>query len=203
MAVSTNAFFLQNPTNLGGVNNVPAQLGMYPESPPAILWGQGTPTNIAPFTSVNKGSLYLCVNNADDVPSVYVKVDEGGDADDWVMGGSPFLVTSALFDISGADSEQVVMHAVSELIIVQAGLIWNEATAASGAAEGDITIGVATGGAQIVAADAYDVSQASGAYQALTIVDGEVAAGESVFASHDQAAGANGTYFLQLKVFAR
>lgn len=203
MAVSTNAFFLQNPKALGGINNVPHEEGLYPESPPAILWGQGTPTNIAPFTSVNKGSLYLCVNNADDVPSVYVKVDEGGDADDWVMGGSPFLVVSPIFDISASDSEQVLMHAVSELIVVQAGLIYVEATAASGAAEGDMTIGVATGGAQIVAATAFQVSKASGAYQALTIADGEVAAGESVFASHDTADSANGTVLVQLKVFAR
>ena len=200
MAVNTQAFFLTNPVDSlqdGGIS-----IGaMHPETQPAILWGQGTPDgDRAPFNVVNKGSIYMQTNATDDTPAVWYKVDEGGANDDWALGGSYVIVTSALFDISAAASEQVLFHAVAAAKVIEAGIIWNEATGASGAAEGDITIGVATGGAEIVAAASYGVSKATGTYDALTIVDGEVAAGESVFASHDQAAGADGTYFLQLKI---
>ena len=203
MTASTKAYFLYPPApGLGAGHINPPGGGLHPENSPAWLWGQGTPAAIAPFTTVNKGSLYSEVNATDDDPHIWMKVDEGGDAADWVSIGKTgvVIVTSELFDISAAASEQVVFSAVTASEILEAGLIWNEATAASGAAEGDITIGTATGGGQIVAADGYDVSQASGAYQALTLVTGVLAAGAEVFASHDQAAGADGTYFLQLKI---
>lgn len=204
MAASVKAYELYPPSpGLGGAGHVePPNAGLLPEGSPAILWGQGTPAAIPPFTTVNKGSLYMEVNAADDVQNLWQKCDEGGDTADWVRVGAmgEVIVRSALYDISAADSEQVVFHAVNPAVILEAGLVWNEATATSGAAEGDITIGTATGGAQIVAAASYPVSTASGAYTALTIVDGTLAAGDSVFASHDQSAGAAGTYFLQLKI---
>ena len=212
MADSLNVHFL-SPVGMrfGGAGLVTSPGGaMFEEGEPAIMWGQGTPDgNLPPFDLVNKGSLYLEVNATDDVSHVWQKVDEGGESGlpDWVQlmvdedeGGSVFVVTSALVDISASDSEQVVFHAVPACTILEAGLVWNEATGASGAAEGDITIGTATGGAEIVAATSYTVSLASGAYTALTLVSGALAAGEEVFASHDVAAGAAGTYFLQLKI---
>ena len=207
MPVSTIAFFMPGfgPYGQGGAGNVlnayASQLA--PEGMPSWIWGQGTPGAFAPFTTVNKGSLYSEVNAADDVAAnVWLKLDEGGDAADWVeMGNTGItIVNSDLFDISAADSEQVVFEAVAGAEILEIGVVWNEATGASGAAEGDITVGTATGGAQIVAAFTYPVSTATGAYSALTIVEGTLAAGDSVFASHDQAAGAAGTYFLQMKI---
>ncbi len=203
MAASTKAFFLYPPApGLGAGHVNPPGGGMHPENSPAWIWGQGTPAAIAPFTTVNKGSIYSEVNAPDDDPNLWFKVDEGDDTADWVRVGDTgvVVVTSELYDISAAASEQVVFHAVTASEILEAGLIWNEATAASGALEGDITIGTATGGAEIVVADSYDVSQATGAYQALTLVTGVVAAGAELFASHDQASGAAGTYFLQLKI---
>lgn len=203
MTASTKAYFLYPPApGLGAGHINPTGGGLHPENSPAWLWGQGTPGAIAPFTTVNKGSLYSEVNATDDDPHVWMKVDEGGDAADWVRIGNTgvVIVTSELYDISAAPSEQVVFSAVTACEILEAGLIWNEATAASGAAEGDITIGTATGGAQLVTADGYDVSQATGAYQALSLVTGVLAAGAELFASHDQATGADGTYFLQLKI---
>ena len=203
MATSTKAYFLYPPApGLGAGHINPPGSGLHLENSPAWLWGQGTPAAIAPFTTVNKGSLYSEVNATDDDPNLWVKVDEGGDAADWVRLGNTgvVIITSELYDISAAASEQVVFNAVTACQILEAGLIWNEATAASGAAEGDITIGTATGGAQIVTADGYDVSQSTGAYQALTLVTGVLAAGSSVFASHDQAVRADGTYFLKLKI---
>ncbi len=203
MAASTKAFFLYPPApGLGAGHVNPPGGGMHPENSPAWIWGQGTPAAIAPFTTVNKGSIYSEVNAPDDDPNLWFKVDEGDDTADWVRVGDTgvVVVTSELYVISAAASEQVVFHAVTASEILEAGLIWNEATAASGALEGDITIGTATGGAEIVVADSYDVSQATGAYQALTLVTGVVAAGAELFASHDQASGAAGTYFRQLKI---
>ena len=203
MATSTKAYFLYPPApGLGAGHINPPGGGLHPENSPAWIWGQGTPAAIAPFTTVNKGSLYSEVNATDDDPHLWFKVDEGGDAADWVSVGKTgvVIVTSELYDISASSSEQVVFNAVTACQILEAGLIWNEATGASGAAEGDITIGTATGGAQIVTADGYDVSQSTGAYQALSLVTGVLTAGQSVFASHDIAAGADGTYFLQLKI---
>src|SRR3990167_2784857 len=207
MADNTVAFFwrqLISKIVAGPVYDEP-QMNV-PEVPPSILWGQGTPDgDRVPFTQVNKGSLYLAVDQTDDTSPLWVKVDEGNDNADWVkatVGGdvNPAMVSmSALYDISAADSEQVVLHAKAALTITKAYLLWNEATAASGAAEGDITIGTATGGAEIVAATAYTVSKATGSVSNLTIASGAVAINTSVFASHDQATGAAGTYFLFLE----
>ena len=209
MADNTVAFFWrQLVQKIGGAGVVPGDLANLnlPEPAPSILWGQGTPDgDRLPFTQVNKGSLYLAVDQTDDTSPLWVKVDEGNDNADWVkatVGGdvNPAMVSmSALYDISAADSEQVVLHAKAALTITKAYLLWNEATGASGAAEGDITIGTATGGAEIVAATAYPASKATGSVTDLTIASGAVAAGSSVFASHDQAASAAGTYFLVLE----
>lgn len=203
MAVSTAAWYLIPSTGLGGTGVISGPSGaVQPEEAPAWLWGNGTPGAFVPFTTVQKGSLYSEVNASDDDPALWMKVDEGSDTADWVSIGNTgvIFVLSTLYDISVAASEQVVFRAVTDSQVLEAGLIWQEATGASGAAEGDITIGTATGGGQIVAADAYDVSQATGAYQALTIATAALAAGDSVFASHDQAAGADGTYRLLLKI---
>ena len=204
MTVNTVAYFLQNPETedaLGVGLRSGDQAALQPEAQPAILWGQGTPDgDRAPFTSVNKGSLYMSTNQTDDTHVLWQKVDEGSDDDDWILvsNGTQVAQWGALIDISAADAEQVVFHAVAEILITEIGLLWNEATNSS-TMTGDITIGVASGGGQIVAADVFDVSQASGDYQALTIVDGQVAAGESVFVSHDQAASAPGTCFVIAK----
>ena len=202
MATSTNAFFLLRGigSRVAGTGLVPVADGPFaPEVEPQIIWGQGTPAGtLAPWTLVNKGSMYIEVNRTDDLPAIWQKVDEGNDAADWVLMDHKHITTSTLFDISASDSEQVVMYADRALLITSAYLLWEEATGASGAAEGDITIGTATGGAEIVAAAAYSVSKATGSIQSLTLVDGAVAAAGSVFASHDQAASASGTYRLVL-----
>lgn len=201
MADNVMAFFLQNPKaeSGAGIASDSGPGGMYPENVPVLLWGQGTPDgDRSPFKEANKGSLYMAVNQTDDVTHLWQKIDEGDDNADWVPMDHKHVTRSALFDISAADSEQVVLYADRPLLITAAFLLWNEATAASGAAEGDITIGTATGGAEIVAATAYGVSKASGSRQVLSIVDGAVALDGSVFASHDQAPSAAGTYFLVL-----
>ena len=187
--------------------------------------------NLAPFNLVNKGTLYMEVNGTDDQTHIWLKVDEAhltGSADwarilvenhalidtsDMATAAGILIeqlevnarVTTAMWgdlvDISAADSEQVVFHAVASVEITELGILWEEATGASGAAEGDITIGTATGGAEIVAATSYIVSKATGAYDALSAAEFTLAAGDSVFMSHDQAAGAAGTYRLVAKYY--
>src|SRR3990167_4712841 len=212
MADNTVAFFWrQLVAKLGGAGVVPGDLANLnlPEAAPSILWGQGTPDgDRAPFPLVNKGALSLAVDQTDDTTPLWVKLDEGNDNADWVeafldnaaLGGDPIVVRSALFDISAADSEPgIFFHTLGlTLNIRSASLVWNEATGASGAAEGDITIGTATGGAEIVAATAYPVSTASGAVTALTLVATTLADNAEIFASHDVAASAAGTYYLQM-----
>ena len=209
MPVSTIAFFMPGFGEYaqGGAGNLlnayASQLA--PEGMPSWIWGQGTPGAFAPFTTINKGSLYSEVNAADDVAAnLWLKVDEGGDAADWVRMGDTGLVyaQSELYDISAAASEQMPFHAVAACEILEVGILWVEATGTTGAAEGDITIGTASGGAQIVTAanGVYTVSSAAGSYDALTISEGTLAAGDTVFASHDQATGAAGTFRLQFKI---
>jgi len=205
MATSVLARFMSLQPNVGAGYIPPLTRGRaHPsaEVSPAWLWGQGSPAAISPFTTVNKGSLYSEVNASDDDPNLWIKVDEGGDAADWISVGNTGIVVvkTQLFDISANDAEVVVFHAVTACEILEIGIVYNEATAASGLEGGDLTIGTASGGAEVVAAYTYTTSQASGTYIALTLVSGVLAAATSVFAHHDIASGATGTFFLQMKI---
>lgn len=54
------------------------------DTSPDILWGDGAPVGSYDlFEGANKGSLYLRVDATDDNSHVYMKVDEGGDDNDW------------------------------------------------------------------------------------------------------------------------
>ena len=203
MATSVLARFMSLQPREGAGHIPPPTWGhAHPEASPAWLWGQGTPAAIAPFTTVNKGSLYSEVNATDDNPNLWMKVDEGGDTADWLNIGNVgiTIVTSLLIDASAAASEQAIFDAVTACEILEAGLIWEEATDTTGAQVGDVTIGTTTGGNEIVEATSYGVSKASGAYQALTIADGALAAGDTVFVSHDDNGDEAGTYRVQLKI---
>ncbi len=222
MAESVRAHSLYPPRFSSGSGFAPGPGGaMDPEGQPSILWGQGTPNgDLAPFNLVNKGSLYMAIDQTDDNACVYEKVDEGGDNNDWVVlmlagdtGGnvliealevnakSHIVVLPTLVDISAADSEFIAFHAVAAVEITEIGLLWEEASQDdTGVHEGDVTIGTATGGAQVVAATLYGDNQAAGSYQALTLAEGTVAAGASLFVSHDQSTG-TGTYRVILKYY--
>lgn len=206
MTASTQAWYLYPPGQgvgpTGELQPPGSMAGLYPEGAPAWLWGQGTPAAIAPFTLVNKGSLYSEVNATDDDPNIWVKVDEGGDTADWVLQGNTGVVSvqGLLIDISAAASEQVIFHAVTACEILEAGFVYEEASETSGAADGDLTIGTTTGGNEICAATAYVAAQATGTYQAMTITSGALAAGDSVFVSHDDTGDAVGTIRPLLKI---
>jgi len=102
-------------------------------------------------------------------------------------------VNGVLVDISAGDSEQIPLYSAAGLLVVGIELIWQEATDGAGAEVGDVTVGVTTGGAEVVVATAYAVSQATGQRQGLTILDGILEQGQSLFLSHDTVAEA-GTY---------
>ncbi len=224
MVASTAAWFLAGGAPIGaGLGNYQYGGGTFPETAPAIIWGNGTPGAFVPFTSVNKGSLYMEVNNTDDTTALWMKVDEGGDTDDWtrvfaedhalIAGGDVAagaltvesfetnaltnITTSILVDISAADSETMPLHCAAAATITRVDIIWVEATGTSGAAEGDITIGTASGGAQIVATTGYGLSAAAGSNANLSIASGAMAADATAFQSHDVADSSVGTYHCQ------
>lgn len=201
MAVSTDAFFLFPQGYVSSAGDILNEYGsqIAPEGSPSVIWGQGTPGTIDPFTTVNKGSLYMEVNAPDNDPNVWQKVADAGVAADYVRFGNTgiVMVVSTLYDVSAANSEQVIYNAVTACEVLEAGLLWEEASGT--VAAGDITIGTASGGGQIVAATAYTDSTSSGDYQALTIGTAALAAGDSVFASHDTVAAA-GTHRVLMKI---
>ncbi len=208
MTVSVRAFFL-TPPEVGMLGSVgfTGQVGgaMHPETPPSILWGQGTPNgDLPPFNLVNKGSLYMCVNNTDDSGHLYHKVDEGGDDADWVLYETlptRRIVTGPVMNLDNAGTEDFVIFAPGVAVtIVTARLVFTEATDASGAAEGAVTVGTAVNGEQIVASVALAVSKAIGSFQELTIVSGTVAAdGFATVRIDGYATTEAGEAFLQLE----
>jgi hypothetical protein len=86
MTASVQAFFLHNPKGPSGSGLAwpEGPGGMFPETPPCIIWGQGTPAAIEPFTLVGEGSIYIQSNATDDEAHVYQKVANDGDANDYV-----------------------------------------------------------------------------------------------------------------------
>lgn len=272
MAVSTKAFYLVGGAYADqGLESQAYGPMMTAEPPPAVIYGQGTPAAIPPFTVINKGSLYLCQNQGDDTTAVFQKVDEGGDAADWVkifadgealigsddiandsilnadvnsaaaIAYSKLALTGALLnadvnasaaiaysklalsgavlvgdletnalsniytspvlvDISDADAEYPSgFHAVANLTITEAGLLWVEASADdTGAHEGGVLLGVSSANGDIVNSTLHGDAQAAGSYQALSIADGALVAGETMWISHDQSTGA-GTYYVVIK----
>ena len=103
MTDSTKAFYLFPPGGgyVGGAGIVaPSGMAMAPEGAPGIIWGQGTPNgDLSPFNILNKGSIYMCLNNTDDDAHHYFKTDEGGDNDDWVKAlSTPMTVAQTYVD---------------------------------------------------------------------------------------------------------
>lgn len=94
MATNTSAFHVVRPAT------EKAQAALIPEPAPTLLWGQGTPDgDREPFLSAQKGTLYMAVDNSDDTPHVYQKVDEGNDDADWLPMGGLLGSTTAVIDL--------------------------------------------------------------------------------------------------------
>ena len=106
MADSVNAFYYVKPD--------PGSMGsMIPETPPALLWGQGTPAAISVFKVPNKGSIYMQVDGTDDESHCWMKVDEGEDAADWVrLLTSPYNIaqTYVATELHAVEINQTATH---------------------------------------------------------------------------------------------
>jgi hypothetical protein len=187
----------------------PKQTSMMPESPPTLLFGQGTPNgDLEPFKSAQKGTLYFQSNETDDKSHVYMKVDEAGDDDDWEKltinnTARQFATTREIFNIDnggGTTADQIILVPVVPITIVAARVVYTEATGASGAASATVQLGTTIGGVDIVAATALEVSKDIGAVTELTIANGAVAADELVAVRHTGvAATVAGEYFVQIE----
>ncbi len=82
MTASINAYQIVNP------DPTTKQPGIIPEAAPGLLWGQGTPSgDLYPWSTSQKGTLYVQVDADDDAGHIWQKVDEGNDAGDWVLLG--------------------------------------------------------------------------------------------------------------------
>ena len=72
----------------------------------------------------------------------------------------------------------------TDAYVLNVQFVYTEATDTAGAASANFKLGTAVGGAQVVAATAYEVSKAVGSTTTTTIVDGFVAAGGACFVRH-------------------
>ncbi len=130
MVASVQAFYLVPGFGTDGIGTNQRASGMHPEAGPQILWGQGTPAAIAPFTSVNKGSLYLQVNASDDTSHVWQKVDEGGDTADWILfeagsgsvGAADIALTNGTMLVGGGSGISAEQTISGDISISNAGL---------------------------------------------------------------------------------
>ena len=84
---------------------------------------------------------------------------------------------------AGTTIDDVLLKPSKAITITAARIIYVDATTGTVAA-GNAKIGITLGGAEIVAATAYENTKAVGTSTAMTIVSGAVAAGGSVFVRH-------------------
>lgn len=103
---------------------------------------------------------------------------------------------------AGTPDDDPVLYSVNGLYIIDAYIVYSEATDTAGAASANVKIGTTAGGAQIVAQTALGVSKAVGAATALTLVSGGdyVPAGSTVFVRHTGVATTEvGQYAVQIR----
>lgn len=103
---------------------------------------------------------------------------------------------------AGTTDDDVLLYAVEDLQIMDACIVYSEATDTSGAGSANVKIGTTAGGAEIVAQTAIGTSKAIGSITALTIVAGGdfVPAGTSVRVRHTGVAATEvGQYHVQVR----
>jgi hypothetical protein len=211
MAVNTAAFFVVNPDPSKAQGALIPE-----SAPTFLWGQGTPDGDREPFLSAQKGSLYAEVDATDDTALLWVKVDEGNDNDDWVRSfvenqllidnadiaaaagivGSKLatnarvqLVMSKEFNIdngSGTTDDDLILHTDRAITVISAQVVYTEATDTAGVASANIKLGTAAGGAQLVAATAYQVSKAVGDKTAMTLVTGAgaVAADGEIWARH-------------------
>lgn len=109
-------------------------------------------------------------------------------------------------DNGGGTTADYVLFAdlPTDAYVLEVVFVYTEATDTAGAASANFKLGTAVGGAQIVAATAYEVSKAVGSTTTTTIVAGRVAAGGTCFVRHTGiAATETGQGFVQALVLLK
>ena len=100
---------------------------------------------------------------------------------------------------SGTTIDEILASLPFAVKILDARVIYDEATDTSGVASANVKIGTAAGGAQIVAATALEVLKSVGDTLGLTLVEDEFAAGTEFFVRHTGIAATEaGKYTVQL-----
>lgn len=116
----------------------------------------------------------------------------------------PALVTvrSRVFDIdngAGTTVDDCILRPESAITITGARIVYTDATTGTVAA-GNVKIGTTVGGAEIVAATAYENAKTIGTVTAMTLVASAVAASAPVFVRHTGiAATAAGQAYVELE----
>jgi hypothetical protein len=116
---------------------------------------------------------------------------------DWALASNRFIrgydagpavaqAKSASFDLdngAGTTVDDVILRPDALITILAARIVYSDATTGTVAA-GNAKIGTTVGGAEIVAATAYENAKAIGTKTDMTIVSGTVAAGTPVIVRH-------------------
>lgn len=105
------------------------------------------------------------------------------------------VVTTQTFNIdngAGTTVDECVLNLPYAIEIMDARIVYQEATDTSGVASANAKIGTTAGGAEIVAATAYAVSKAVGATTAMTLVLSRIPANTGVFVRHTGIAATEG-----------
>lgn len=185
--------------------------GQDEESYPSFWWGQGTPAGtIEPWLSAQKGSIYIQVDATDDTGHWWQKVDEGNDANDWILSYTTAIVNAniaagALIAGSKLATKAQKRHIHSRPFNVDSGnntvttdcfmfltavtitlikLIYTEATDTAGAASSHVLIGTTAGGAEIVTSTNLEVAKAIGTTTTLSLASAAVAANTMLCVTH-------------------
>jgi hypothetical protein len=112
------------------------------------------------------------------------------------------VFTSQVFNIdngSGTTVDEEALCLPYPIEILHARIIYHEATDTAGVTTGNCKIGTTTGGAEIVAATAFQVSKSIGGYTAMTLVATRVAANGFVSIRHTGIAATDaGQYSVQI-----
>lgn len=103
---------------------------------------------------------------------------------------------------SGTTLDDMLLYCVNDIFLVDANIVYTEATDTTGAAGANVKIGTTAGGAEIVTATALVASKAVGSTTALTLNLHYVAAGSTIRVRHTGIAATEaGQYYVQLRYF--
>src|SRR5215208_3590023 len=115
------------------------------------------------------------------------------------------FTTRQVFNIDNGSGTTVTdssFYAVNDLYLVDATLVYTEATDTAGAASANVKVGTTAGGTDIVASTNLTASKAVGSTQALTLALNFIPAGSTIFVRHTGiAATETGQYYAQFTYF--